>query len=73
MEVERACQCQDKLKNEHNCKVFRHEELEEKLKDELCKVRQAQQAEECFEVEDTEEEIEDEFNLDLLERLCDNT
>ena len=53
--------------------MFRHEELEEKLKDELCKVRYAQQAEECFEVEDTEEEIEDEFNLDLLERLCDNT
>ena len=72
MDVERTFAECNKFQNEHDWKVFRWKELEETRKDESCSIRRKQQEEEYFEIEDMKGEIEEEFNLDLLEAWCAN-
>ena len=61
---ERACVERDSLQKKSIRVDLRHEVLVEQLKDELCKVAHEKQEEACFEVEDTENKINEKFKLD---------
>ena len=70
-DIERVCVEYDLLQMKSTHIEVRYEVLVEQLKDKLCKVMYEQQEESCFEVEDIENKINDEFKLDVTKEFFD--
>ena len=70
-DAERGCVECDALQNRSACIEVRHKVLVKQSKDELCIAMLVQQEEECFELEDVKNKINDEFKLDVKEEYFD--